>query len=105
MVALCSRGWKGRFAGAFGIEGSPRGALATPGVPTVRRRGAGVGFVAVTMVVGFGHTVSCDTLADVRAWRLGAIPADLLVCAAPHRPRVDSERAATRIPRPRTSRT
>jgi putative ABC transport system permease protein len=42
---------------------------------------AGVGFVAVTMVVGFGHTV-LNTLADVRAWTERAIPADLLVRGA-----------------------
>jgi putative ABC transport system permease protein len=41
-------------------------------------RTTGVVFVAVTMAVGFGHTV-LNTLADVRHWCDRAIPADFLV--------------------------
>jgi putative ABC transport system permease protein len=62
-------------------------ALGVAGVLAVRQLGrrpdrttrtTGVVFVAVTMAVGFGHTV-LNTLADVRNWCDRAIPADFLV--------------------------
>jgi putative ABC transport system permease protein len=65
---------------AFG----PEGALAVRMLarrPVRAVRACGVSFVALVMVVGFGHTV-LNTLADVRGWTERAIPADLLVRGA-----------------------
>jgi putative ABC transport system permease protein len=48
-------------------------------------RACGVGFISMTVVVGFGHSV-LNTLADVQAWAERAIPADLLIHGAPPDP-------------------
>lgn len=69
------------------FETPARFAFGTPGLLSVRLLGcrpdrtartAGVVFVAVTVSIGFGHTVR-NTLADVRDWCRRAIPADYLV--------------------------
>lgn len=61
----------------FGIEGML--AVRQLGVrPERTTRAGGVVFLAVVMVVGFGHSV-LNTLADVRGWTDRAIPAHFLV--------------------------
>ncbi|MBN9120949.1 MAG: FtsX-like permease family protein [Planctomycetes bacterium] len=68
----------------FGVEGALAVRLFAER-PDGAARACGVGFVAVTLAVGFGHSV-LNALADVRAWTDRAIPADLLVRGAPPDP-------------------
>jgi putative ABC transport system permease protein len=68
---------EGPASRVFGVEGVL--AVRQLGRQPVRTvRTTGVVFVAVTMAVGFGHTV-LNTLADIRVWCGRAIPADFLV--------------------------
>jgi putative ABC transport system permease protein len=70
--------------GVFGVEGGL--AIRLLGRrPDRAARAVGVGFITVTVVVGFGHTV-LNSLADVRVWTERAVPADLLVRGAPPDP-------------------
>jgi putative ABC transport system permease protein len=64
----------------FGVEGGLAVRLLGRR-PERSARACGVGFITVTMVIGFGHTV-LNSLADVRTWTRRAIPADLLVRGA-----------------------
>jgi putative ABC transport system permease protein len=69
---------------AFGVEGGLAVRLLGRR-PDRTARACGVGFITVTVVVGFGHTV-LNSLADVRVWTERAVPADLLVRGAPPDP-------------------